>query len=217
MCYLGITNGGGCSRVTCLLGKDRNTIMDLHSDDCQVGFWIKSLLCYKTKILDFLSQSGNSHGWARLTDTHPKPSTLLGIGVHPLLCSDVPTADWRGSYPPAWSSEFHVLALLRQLSACASTAKHPGLETVKQEGTALQRNGKAKPYIRFGWAKALFLKTHLLLLHCLHWGHPCYGEHFFLYLTQRAPWFWSSLFFVAVFQVLSAIHKVGKERKHFME
>lgn len=63
MCYLGITNGEGCSRVTCLLGEDRerNTTMYLHSEEYKAGYWVKWLLCYKTKILDFLSQPGNSH------------------------------------------------------------------------------------------------------------------------------------------------------------
>lgn len=95
MCYLGITNGGGCSRMTCLLGKGRgrNTTTYLHSEEYKARFWVKSLLCYKTKILDFLSQPGNSRGWARLTDTHLQPSTQLGRGFHPLLPSGVPTAD----------------------------------------------------------------------------------------------------------------------------
>lgn len=219
MCYLDITNGGGCSRVTCLLGKgrERKTTIYLHSEEYKAGFRVKSLLCWKTKILDFLRQPGNSHGWARLTDTHLQPSTQLGRNFHPLLHSDVPTADRSGGYPPARLSAFHCSARLMQLSVCAASSKHPGLETAKQEDTALQRSGKAKPEACFGWARALFLKTHLLLLHCLRWGLPCYGGHFFLYLTQRAPWFWSSLFFVAVFQVLSAIHKVRRVREHLME
>lgn len=173
------------------------------------GFWVKLLLYYQIKLSDFLSQDGNSHNWAR-------PTTLAkhtaGKRFSPIPTFWCATADWsRGCkiYKTNKIIKFHLPALLMTLSACAASVKQAGDQ-------ALQRR-EAKPEACLGWAKALFLRTHLLQLRCWHWGHPCFGGHFFLYLTQRAPWFWSSLFFVAVFQVLSAIHKVRKKIHHVIK
>ena len=95
MCYWGTTNGGGCSRVTSLLAKvrERNTTMYLHSEEYKAGFWVTGLLHYSTKIIEFLSQPGNSCGRARLSDTHLQPSTQLGGGFHSLLHSGVLAAE----------------------------------------------------------------------------------------------------------------------------
>lgn len=166
----------------------------------KAGFWVKSLLYYQIKLSDFLSQHGNRHNWARPT-TPAKHTTGKRSSPTPTFwCATADGSRGCKIYKTSKIIKFHLPVLLMPLSACAASVK-------QAEGQALQRRGKAKPVACLGWAKALFLRTHLLLLHCWHWGHPCFGEHFFLCLTQRAPWFWSSLFFVAVFQVLSAIHK----------
>lgn len=77
ICYLGITNGGGCSRVTCLLGEDRerNTTMYPLSEEYKAGLWVKWLLCCKIKILYFLSQPGNSRAG-------PDSQTHTSNGAH---------------------------------------------------------------------------------------------------------------------------------------
>lgn len=139
----------------------------------------------------------------------------MARSLHPLLHSDVAKCRQKQKLPTSRMIRISPLSASNATLRMCCFSEAPWASYCQAGGHNCTEEWRNQTY--FGGAKALFLKTHLLLLHCLHWGHPCYGGHFFLCLTQRAPWFWSSLFSVAVFQVLSAVHKVKRARKYFME